>query len=244
MGVGTLVPQQELDVDGNVFVNGRVTFGSVTRQNIDLYSNTFGIGVQSDNQYYRSPHGFAWFKGGSHNDAALNPGQNGSVSMVIDQNAQVGINTATPQSQLHVNGDVRIQDEHPTFRFIDTNNNQNAYIQVNSEKMYFGNAFTDGTESNIMTINLTTSNVGIGTTDADSRLIIVSGPSAQGSLTRALKIKRAYASTQSELNNVEMTLTPNYKNREYAFSKIRSYCHEEIVGSPNKDRGALQFIVG
>ena len=244
VGVGTLVPQQELDVDGNVFVNGRVTFGSVTRQNIDLYSNTFGIGVQSDNQYYRSPHGFAWFKGGSHNDAALNPGQNGSVSMVIDQNAQVGINTATPQSQLHVNGDVRIQDEHPTFRFIDTNNNQNAYIQVNSEKMYFGNAFTDGTESNIMTINLTTSNVGIGTTDADSRLIIVSGPSAQGSLTRALKIKRAYASTQSELNNVEMTLTPNYKNREYAFSKIRSYCHEEIVGSPNKDRGALQFIVG
>ena len=244
VGVGTLVPQQELDVDGNVFVNGRVTFGSVTRQNIDLYGNTYAIGVQSDNQYYRSSSGFAWFKGGSHNDAALNPGQNGTVSMVIDQNAKVGINTATPQSQLHVNGDIRIQDEHPTFRFIDTDNNQNAYIQVNTEKMYFGNAFTDGTESNIMTIDLSTSNVGIGTTDADSKLIVVSGPTAQGSLTRALKLKRGYASTQPELNNVEMTLMPNYKNREYAFSKIRSYCHEEVVGTPNKDRGALQFIVG
>ena len=244
VGIGTLVPQEALDVDGSVFVNGRVTFGSTARQTIDIYSNTYGIGMQTDAQYYRSPSSFAWFKGGSHNTSKFNAGQNGSVSMVIDQNAKVGINTSSPESQLHVNGDIRIQDEHPTFRFIDTDGSQNAFVQVNNEFMYFGNAFTDGTESNIMSINLTTSNVGIGTTDTDSRLTIVSGPAAQGSLTRAVKIKRAYASTQPELNNVEMMMVPNYKNREYAYSKIRSYCHEEIIGSPNKDRGALQFIVG
>ncbi|QIG59756.1 hypothetical protein [Dishui Lake phycodnavirus 3] len=244
VGIGTFTPQQELDVDGNVFVNGRLTFGSVPRQTIDLYGNTYGIGMQADVQYYRSPSSFAWFKGGSHSDSKLNAGQNGSILMVIDDNARVGINTVSPQSQLHVNGDVRIQDEHPTFRFIDTNNGQNAFIQVNSEFMYFGNAFTDGTESNIMAINLATSNVGIGTTNADSKLIIVSGPPTQGSSTRALKIKRANASTQSDLNSVEMTLMPNYKNRENAFAKIRAYCHEEVIGTPNKDRGALQFLLG
>jgi hypothetical protein len=242
VGIGTLVPQQLLDVDGNIFVNGLITFGNVTRQMVDLYSNTYGIGVQSDTQYYRTPSSFAWFKGGSHHDAQFNPGTNGTAMMVLTQDARVGINTTSPQSQLHVNGDIRIQDEHPTFRFVDTDNTQNAFIQVNSEHMYFGNAYTDGNESNIMTMSLSTSNVGIGVTNPESTLSVYTGIAAQGSRSRALTLKRKNASTQASTNEVEMSLVPNYKNREYAYSRIRSYCHEE-VGPSGTDRGAFQIIV-
>ena len=242
VGIGTLVPQQLLDVDGNVFVNGLITFGSVTRQMVDLYSNTYGIGVQSDTQYYRSPSSFAWFKGGSHHDAQYNPGTNGTAMMVLTQDARVGINTTSPQSQLHVNGDIRIQDQHPTLRLVDTDHTQNAFIQVNSEHMYFGNAFTDGSESNIMAVSLATSNVGIGVTNPESTLAVYTGIAAQGSRSRALTLKRKNASTQSDTNEVEMSMIPNYKNREYAYSRIRSYCHEE-TGPSGTDRGALQFIV-
>lgn len=54
-------------------------FGATTRQMINLWSNDpnapqYGIGVQSGTQYFRTGSNFAWFVGGSHSDATINPG--------------------------------------------------------------------------------------------------------------------------------------------------------------------------
>lgn len=53
---------------------GNLSFGSATRQMMNLWSTIYGIGVQSDTQYYRSNLNFAWYKGGAHGDAALDAG--------------------------------------------------------------------------------------------------------------------------------------------------------------------------
>lgn len=58
-------------------------FGSLTRQMINLYGTGYGIGVQAGTVYQRTAAGFAWFKGGVHNDTLNNPGTGGSVLMTL-----------------------------------------------------------------------------------------------------------------------------------------------------------------
>jgi hypothetical protein len=58
----------------DVATNGYIGFGSQVRQMINLWSTSYGIGVQSSTQYFRSGQNFAWYTGGSHNDNALDPG--------------------------------------------------------------------------------------------------------------------------------------------------------------------------
>jgi hypothetical protein len=51
-----------------------ISFGSTTRQMLNLWSTSYGIGVQPATEYFRSGDTFCWFQGGSHVDLALNPG--------------------------------------------------------------------------------------------------------------------------------------------------------------------------
>lgn len=51
-----------------------LNFENTTRQMINLFSSTYGIGVQSNGVYIRTAHHFSIYKGGSHNDAELNGG--------------------------------------------------------------------------------------------------------------------------------------------------------------------------
>jgi len=60
----------------SVIVNGArsLEFEAITRQMINLYSNTYGIGVQASTAYIRTSHHFAIYKGGGHSEAELNGG--------------------------------------------------------------------------------------------------------------------------------------------------------------------------
>ena len=242
MGIGTLVPGEALDVDGNIFVNGKVKFGATHRQLVDLYNDAYAIGTQTDTQYYRSGAGYAWYKGGTHHANKFNPGSGGSSMMVLTDTTKLGIGTTEPTSTLQVDGDARVKGVHPTLRFDETDNVQNAFIQVNNGTFHFGNAHADGTESNIISINLATSNVGIGTTHSNAAVHIESGPITAGSAVDALKLKRRDASTNPTLNEVRQVMYSNYKNNENAYSMIRTYCHEE--SSSGAERGAVDIIVG
>lgn len=62
-------------------INGTLSFGSTTRQMINLWGTQYGIGVQSNTQYFRSGFDFAWFTGGSHSDARRDPGTGGTRVM-------------------------------------------------------------------------------------------------------------------------------------------------------------------
>ena len=58
----------------DTFSGGALSFGSSTRQMINLYASSYGIGIQSNTQYYRSGRDFAWFEGGSHSNTRLDAG--------------------------------------------------------------------------------------------------------------------------------------------------------------------------
>ena len=66
--------------------SGKVSFGSSTRQMINLWGTQYAIGVQSSTQYYRTDGGFAWFKGGSHSGTANAAGTGGALAMKLDSN--------------------------------------------------------------------------------------------------------------------------------------------------------------
>ncbi|NET44639.1 hypothetical protein [Okeania sp. SIO2B3] len=76
---------------------------SETRQMIDLWGDGYGIGIQSNTQYFRTGNHFAWYRGGSHDSDQLDPGTGGTVLMVI-KNDNVGIGTNDPGAKLEVIG--------------------------------------------------------------------------------------------------------------------------------------------
>ncbi len=61
-----------------------VDFGSTTRQMLNLWGTTYGIGVQGAALYQRSNADFSWFKGGVHSDTQNSPGAGGVENMRLD----------------------------------------------------------------------------------------------------------------------------------------------------------------
>jgi hypothetical protein len=88
MAINTNTPEVNtaLTVAGRVSIPAStLSFGSATRQMLNLFGSGFGSGVQLNTHYFRSGTGFAWFQGGSHNDGENNPG-GGSVLMTLTPN--------------------------------------------------------------------------------------------------------------------------------------------------------------
>ncbi len=56
-------------------------FGSTTRQMVNLYGSSYGIGVQSSCLYQRSSADFSWFRGGTHSGTRNDPGTGGVEAM-------------------------------------------------------------------------------------------------------------------------------------------------------------------
>lgn len=65
----------------NMDTNGSFFFGSNTRQMLNLWSTSYGIGVQNFTFYSRSDGGFAWFNKGIHTNAVENAGTGGTLLM-------------------------------------------------------------------------------------------------------------------------------------------------------------------
>ena len=78
--------------DGKVQINGStsligsstLSFGATTRQMLNLYNTSYGIGVQIGTEYFRTNGGFAWFKGGAHSNTQNSPGPGGTLLMRLD----------------------------------------------------------------------------------------------------------------------------------------------------------------
>jgi hypothetical protein len=66
-------------------------FGSQTRQMVNLFSNTYGIGVQANTQYSRTASRFSWFRGGVHNNTENTPGTGGTVAMTLDGSSNLTV---------------------------------------------------------------------------------------------------------------------------------------------------------
>ncbi len=92
-----------LVVDDHLKVSDNLHFGSSTRQMINLWSNSFGIGIQSSTQYYRSAKNFAWFRGGSHNDSEKHAG-GGTLDMILSD-GNLGLGLSDPAARLDIVGE-------------------------------------------------------------------------------------------------------------------------------------------
>lgn len=107
VGIGTAAPAATLHVGGSALVSGALRFGETTRQMLNLWREGYGIGVQNSTTYLRSDNHFAFYKGGSHNDAELNAG-GGTVLMSVLGTGRVGVATSAPGSTLSVNGNASV----------------------------------------------------------------------------------------------------------------------------------------
>ncbi len=84
-------PATKLDLTGGS-ISGALSFGSVTRQMLNLYATSYAIGVQSATMYFRTGGGFAWYFGGAHDGAQNNPGSGGTALATLGTD---GLFTAT-----------------------------------------------------------------------------------------------------------------------------------------------------
>ncbi|MEO9965498.1 MAG: hypothetical protein ABJF11_06910 [Reichenbachiella sp.] len=72
----------------------------------DQSTIAYGIGVQTNTQYFRSAKNFAWFKGGYHSNNEVNSGY-GKIMMVL-KDGKLGIGTDTPSAGLEVKGTAKV----------------------------------------------------------------------------------------------------------------------------------------
>lgn len=80
-----------------------LSFGSATRQMINLWSTSYGIGVQSGTTYFRSGQRFSWFVGGVHSVTENDAGTGGTSVMTLTSTG-LGLGSS-PSYKLHVVGD-------------------------------------------------------------------------------------------------------------------------------------------
>ncbi|MBF9220183.1 tail fiber domain-containing protein [Hymenobacter ruricola] len=161
VGIGTTTPGALLDVNGNAAVRGNLGFGASTRQMINLWDATYGIGIQSGTQYFRTGEAFAWYTGGVHNDNQFNAGGGGTMQMML-KNGRLGIGSGFSNAALP-NGPLEIRQNSP-YMVVHSPNNAWASFGLDA-----GDGFklklNDGPDfagTNYITFSGT--NVGIGTT--------------------------------------------------------------------------------
>jgi hypothetical protein len=66
-----------------------ISMGSGTRQMLNLFGTTFGIGIQSNTLYYRSGGTFRWHRGGVHSNTEGAPGTGGTQALVLDASSNL-----------------------------------------------------------------------------------------------------------------------------------------------------------
>lgn len=86
-----LSPDGNTRVERDVNVDGGAYFGASTRQMLNLYNATFGIGVQNFTFYQRSDNSFAWYRQGTHSDTANDAGAGGTRMMTLDGNGELHV---------------------------------------------------------------------------------------------------------------------------------------------------------
>ena len=101
---------QFLRSDANdVFEGGSLGFGVTTRQMLNLYSTSYGIGVQSSTMYCRSGSRFSWHRGGSHSNTENDPGTNGVVAMTLDGSSNLVVTgNVTAYSDINLKENIEV----------------------------------------------------------------------------------------------------------------------------------------
>lgn len=116
---------------GNIGMNGYLYFGSATRQMLNLYSSTYGIGVQGSTLYIRSASDFAFYSGGSHNNSRRNSGGGTTVWAYNKDIDEIAFFRNPRFTKTLV-----IENDSPTLQFKDNSVGRSFWLHNNSNRFY------------------------------------------------------------------------------------------------------------
>ncbi|MFH7245306.1 MAG: hypothetical protein ACHWZW_20915 [Spirulina sp.] len=140
--VDTLTLQNEnASINSNLSVSGQLSFGAQTRQMVNLWNTSYGIGVQSSTTYFRTGGNFAWYRGGSHSDNALNSGggtaqmilRNGLLEVAGDLQTNAGLISDKPHGSSYVAFSHRNQSTAGGYALLQ-HNNGTTYLNAASDR--------------------------------------------------------------------------------------------------------------
>ena len=130
--------------------NTSLFFGSTTRQMLNLWGTSYGIGVQSYTTYFRcdgsSPgiNGFAWYQGGTHSDQYQDPGNGGSKLMFLSRSG-----LTVYASMLDAAGLVARPEYFQVENSFETTNQYSLTVETGSFSVSGGNGFVPNYSLNV-----------------------------------------------------------------------------------------------
>ena len=83
---------------GNISTTGTLGFGNRLGQHLNLYSTTYGAGIQTNTLYLRSAVRHSFYVAGSHLDAENSPGTGGTVALTLTATAATFSGSVTATS--------------------------------------------------------------------------------------------------------------------------------------------------
>ncbi|MDD4902582.1 MAG: hypothetical protein PHE24_05625 [Patescibacteria group bacterium] len=181
VGIGTNAPGAKLQVN-----NGDNSYGTIlataNETPFTLYAKTLTTAVNSESfrlgLKYNADEGngfISFYRGGSTNGGWLTFSTNGSERMRLTNGGYVGIGITGPSDYLHIAG---TNDFTRGIKFSETNGNYSSGIRwgsPNSTPSGWGMDFYTPTAAGSNVINMSlrgNGNVGIGTTNPDTRLVV------------------------------------------------------------------------
>ena len=113
---------------------GALQFGTTTHQMLNLWSTSYGIGIQDWTLYSRTDGDFCWFRGGVHADARSSPG-GGVLAMKLDSTGLLtvfGPAATTGDLTVGTGSDAVVHTRHVTGKQVGADAADNLYLQWNT----------------------------------------------------------------------------------------------------------------
>lgn len=110
---------------------GALQFGTTVQQMLNLWSTSYGIGVQDGTLYARSGADFCWFRGGTHADTRSSPG-GGTLAMKLDETGRLSVfGSASTTGDLVVGSgaNARVRTRHVDGKAMGVDTADHLYLQ-------------------------------------------------------------------------------------------------------------------